>query len=153
MRCRKAQKLLSAALDGEVDERCAATASTHSAGCRRCRRYADDLLAGAQALDLLTVPDPRPGFPFRLIARLPASRPETPPPRAWREALRPAPAAAAVLALACGVAMAFSLEVGPGPDVPEPPEPVETLYAESFDALPGESAAAKYLALLQDAGR
>ena len=49
--------------------------------------------------------------------------------------------------------MALSLELGPRPDLPEPTEPLETLYADSFDALPGESAAARYLALLQDAGR
>ncbi|MFQ5805436.1 MAG: hypothetical protein ACE5I3_03185 [Phycisphaerae bacterium] len=96
------------------------------------------------------MPEPRPGFTARVMAGLPEGRTK----RVWLkdslEALRPGPAVAAALALSGGVILALSMNGGQGAQVSNRMEPAEALYAESFDALPSDSAAARYLALLEE---
>ena len=151
MRCRNAQKLLSASFDGELDRRRDRAVNEHVIACPRCQRFASDLPEYERDLNLLTAPQRLPGFTDRLLARLPEAPTWRTQVRDWLVSLRPLPAAAAVVAFACGAAMALSLSGERGAPIADHSEPADALYAESFEALPGQSAAARYLALLQEA--
>ena len=149
MRCRKARKLLSARFDGELDEPRELGVKEHLAVCPCCERFAGDLPRCAKALDLMTAPAPRAGFTARLIADLPNDRTKCVRLRDRLEALRLGPAAAAAVALFCGIVLALSMNGQQAAEVAGRMERAEAIYGESFDAVPGNSAAARYLALLQ----
>ncbi|MFH0983471.1 MAG: zf-HC2 domain-containing protein [Planctomycetota bacterium] len=151
MRCHKARKWLSASFDGELDVAREQAVKAHVNRCSACRQFAADLPGGARDLELLTVPEPRAGFTGRCLARL--LEPGTPRTwsRAWFEILRPVQVAAAVVALSCGAFLALSMNGASSSPVSTGEEPAERLYAECFDAAPGDSAGARYLALLQEA--
>jgi len=151
MRCHKAQKLLSARFDGEVDGAGERAAEAHLSRCPACQRFSADLPVCSQALDAVFAPEPRPGFTERVMARLSETSPKYPRLREWFEALRPAQAAAAAVALVCGVFLA-TLMNGDRPPRSAQKDPGQTLYAESFDALPSDSAGARYLVLLEETG-
>ena len=149
MRCRKAQKLLSLKLDGQLDEPRARALEAHTARCFPCQRFATELASSTRALDSLGAPEPRPGFTDRLLTRLPQRRPARGRLRHWWEALRPAPLAGAAAALSCGIAAALFMNGGHVITDRPDERPEEALLADWFDALPADSPAAKYLALLQ----
>ncbi len=151
MRCRKARRLISARFDAELDQARQRAVGKHLAGCHGCRRFAGDLPRCTQALDLMTVPEPREGFTARVMLHLPQRPTKRVGLRQWSDALLPGTAAAAALALSCGVVLALWMNGGGSPQVSDRNGPAEALYAESFDALPGDSAGARYLALLQEA--
>ena len=151
MRCPKAQELLSARFDGEVDGAGDCAVEAHLSRCPACQRFAANLPVCSQALDAVFAPEPRPGFAERLMARLPEAPAKYPRLREWFDALRPVPAAAAAVALVCGVFLATSMN-GEQPQRSAQKDPGQTLYAESFDALPSDSTGARCLVLLQEAG-
>jgi anti-sigma factor RsiW len=151
MRCRKAQKLLSASFDGRLDTARQSAVDAHLSGCPTCPRFAKNLPRCSHVLNLLEFPGPRPGFTDRLMARLPERRTRRVCLREWFDSLRPAPAAAGAIALVCGVFLAISMN-GEQPRRSAQKDPGQTLYAESFDALPSDSAGARYLVLLQETG-
>lgn len=103
MRCRKAQKLISVGLDGELDEARARALKRHLAECQQCRAFASDVKDDEQALAQLTAPEPRPGFTARLLVRMPESRPSYVRLREWVGFLRPAPLGVGTAAFCLGI--------------------------------------------------
>ena len=67
MKCRKAQKLLSAKFDGELDTNRSADLAEHLAGCESCRQFSDRLVSSGEALALLTVSEPSTDFTDRVL--------------------------------------------------------------------------------------
>jgi len=151
MRCSKAQKLLSARFDQEVEGTGDRALEAHLNRCSACQRFAANLPVCSQALDAVFAPEPRLGFAERVMARLPETPAKYPRLREWFDALRPAPALAAGVALACGIFLATSMN-GEQPQRVAKEDPGQTLYAESFAALPSDSTGARCLVLLQEAG-
>jgi len=150
MRCSKVQKLLSADLDGELNEKRRRSVQAHVAGCARCQRFADGLPGCEQVLDMLAVPEPRPGFTGRLMARLPQTRTRGAWLRDWLETLRPAPVAVGAIGLFFGVLLAGLMNGDQASERSTQEDRSQTLYADCFDAFPGDSTGARYLALLQE---
>lgn len=150
MRCRKAQKWLSARFDGEFDQARIRPVTEHVAGCAFCQRFAGNLPRCSQAMNLTTLREPSPGFTAAVMARLPEGQARPFRFTNWLEALRPAPAAAAALALCCGVLLALSMNGEQRSAAGDAREPVDALYAESFDALSADSVAARYLAMIEE---
>ena len=103
MRCNRAQKLISAHLDGELKEDQVQAVKAHLAACESCRAFAADLSRVAERLDALAAPEPRWGFAERTLARLP----DQPSPLAawkrWLDWLRPAPVGVGLAAFSFGV--------------------------------------------------
>lgn len=150
MRCRKAQRLLSAGFDGELDDVRGRAVKEHLAGCPGCQRFAGVPGRCSHALDLMTVAEPGPGFTAGVLARLPESGAKPAWLRDRLEGLRAGRAAAAVVGLSCGVALALSMNGDQGSRVSDGEEPAAALYTESFNALDGDSAEGRYLALLEE---
>ena len=103
MRCNRAKKLISARLDGELDDRGIEVVERHLASCEACRAFAANLSRIDEGLDLLAAPDPRWGFAGRTLARLPEQRSRSSRWRGWLEYLRPAPVGVGVAAFSFGV--------------------------------------------------
>ena len=150
MRCRKAQKWLSARFDGELDPARIRPVTDHVAGCAFCERFVGNLPHCSAAMDLTTLREPLAGFTAAAMARLPEGQARRFWFTNWLEALRPAPATAAGVALCCGVLLALSMNGGQRSGAGDGAEPVDALYAESFDALSGDSVAARYLAMIEE---
>ena len=152
MKCSKAQKLISASLDGELDEARERAAKAHLAKCRACQCFAADLPRCAAALDWLTIPDVRPGFTARMMARIPESKAGRIWWREWLDVLQPVPAGLGTLALCCGVVMAILMNGETGPTDSERAKPGQSLYAGCFDPLPEDSVGERYVALVRNVG-
>jgi len=148
MRCRKVQKLISIALDGELDEARRRAVDRHVGRCPDCRRFLGQLTALAEHFDLPALPEPRPGFVQRTLARLPEEAAPAWRLARWREFLQPAPAALAAASLLLGVTLAMTMN-GTAPRAESTDETV-ALVAEIFDATPSDSVGDRYLQLLQD---
>lgn len=153
MKCRKAQRLLSARFDGELDTKRSADLGQHLAGCHRCRLFSDRLLSSGQALELLTVSEPSADFATRVLTRLPEAEPGTTGVTSWIHAIRPARAAAAVVGLFSGAFLALSMNGDTPPQVDDRQRPADAVLVQSFESIPGDSAEARYLALLQKGGK
>ena len=152
MRCSKAQKLISASIDGELDEARERAAKAHLGKCRACQCFASDLPRCAAALDRLRVPDVRPGFTGRMMARIPESKTGRIWWRDWLDVLQPIPAGLGALALSCGVVLAILMNDQNGPTDSERVQPGQSLYAGCFDPLPDDSVGARYVALVREGG-
>jgi len=152
MRCSKAQKLISASLDGELDEARERAARAHLAECRTCQCFAADLPRCTAALNRMTVPDVRPGFTGRMMARIPENKTVRGRWRDWLDALQPVPAGLGALALCCGVLLASLMNGQNRPTDSEPLTPGQSLYAGCFDPLPDDSVGARYVALVRQGG-
>jgi len=150
MKCRKAQRLLSARFDGEIDEARKRAVEAHLSGCPACQRFAENLARCSYVLNEAKFAGPKPGFTDRLMSRLPQSPAKRMCFRAWFMSMDPAHATAAALALACGVGMAIWINGQQSPVVPNREDPATIVYEESFAALPGESTGARYLALVEE---
>ncbi|MFO7903906.1 MAG: zf-HC2 domain-containing protein [Pirellulaceae bacterium] len=149
MKCSKAQRLISASLDGELDEARERAMKAHLSECFTCQSFAADLPRCAAALDRLTAPDVRPGFTARMVARIPESNRVRMWWRDWFDALQPIPVALGALALCFGVLLAILMNGQDDPTDSEPVTPGQSVYAECFDPLPDESVGARYVALVE----
>jgi len=152
MRCCKAQKLISASLDGELDKEREQAAKAHLAKCRACQCFAADLPRCAAALDRLAVPEVRPGFTGRMMARIPESKTGRIWWRDWFGVMQPLPAGLGALALCCGVVLAILMNGQNGPTDSVRLTQGQSLYAGCFDPLPENSMGARYVALVREGG-
>jgi len=109
LRCRKVRRLISARLDGELDERRWTAATRHLARCRGCRAFADEAARLADALNLVQAPEARWGFAGRVLAQLPDEQPAPSSIQRLVELLRPAPVGVGTAAFCLGVGAAFLL--------------------------------------------
>ncbi len=153
MNCRKAQKLLSTRFDGEPDTKRTADLVKHLAGCEPCRQFSDSLASNEQALALLTVSEPGADFTDRVLTRLSKAEPRTTGVTSWIHAIRPARAAAAVVGLCSGAVLALSMNGDTPPKLDDRAEPADAVIVQSFEAIPGDSAEARYLVLLQEGSK
>lgn len=153
MKCRKAQKLLSAKFDGEPDTKRSADLAQHLVGCEPCRRFSDRLIRSEPALALLTVSEPSADFTDRVLNRISKAEPQATGVTSWIHAIRPARAAAAVVGLCSGAVLGLSMN-GDAPAQPDDQaQPADTILVRSFEFIPSDSAEARYLALLQEGGK
>lgn len=148
MRCTTAQKLISQRSDGELASHAHADLTTHLDRCPACRAFAAEVAGLHAALAAWPAAEPRPDFAERFACRL-AETPQRPSVVwSWGELLRPARVAAAGAALAAGVALAILAQDAP-PALEAPPA---RTIVDTFEALPADSAAARYLAVLPAGG-
>lgn len=153
MNCRKAQKLLSTRFDGELDTKRSADLAQHLAGCEPCRQFSDRLASNEKALALVTVSEPGADFTDRVLTRLSKAEPPTTGVASWIHAIRPARAAAAVVGLCSGAVLALSMNGDTPPQLDDRPDPADAVLVQSFEAIPGDSAEARYLVLLQEGSK
>ncbi|MEW6741375.1 MAG: zf-HC2 domain-containing protein [Planctomycetota bacterium] len=153
MNCGRAQRWLSASVDGELRDARKRLLEAHLASCSACRRVLAELQVSEHTLDAWVLPSPRAGFTGRFLSRLEGAPARHARRVDWLMARRFAEVAAAAAALILGVLMAISMRGAANPPSEPVPDPAARLYAESFDALPDDSVAARYLALLQETER
>jgi hypothetical protein len=107
----------------------------------------------SHTLAVVAVGEPIPGFTQRLMARLPERQWSGPFSRERLRAFRPAEVAAGGLGLAAGVIMAVLMNGEQVAATARAADLTQRMYAESFDPLPGGSAAANYVAMVTEGGR
>ena len=153
MRCGKAQKLISARLDGKLDAARDEAVGKHVAACARCRAFAADLAMIPEELDSLSVPEPRWGFTGRLMARLPERQSDYGFARSWLDFLRPAPMGLGAAAFCLGVVLVVL--AGGGLSVPSAgvESGVAVLAADYFDTLSEDAVEERLLDLLPETER
>lgn len=103
MKCGKAQRLISARIDGELAEASAGTLREHLEGCPDCRVLSEGFTGLAISLDVAGPPEPRFGFTDRLMRRIDAEARPAPVPRRRLGWLRPAQIGLGVFAFGFGV--------------------------------------------------
>lgn len=150
MRCGKAQKLISAHRDGELDDARIEALQRHLSACEACKAFAGDLARVAEGLDSLTAPEPRWGFTDRLMSRLSGQQRVESSSSGWLGLLRPAPVGVAVAAFSLGAALTVLVNgelpaAGAGGR-----EEVESLAGDYFDTLAEVSVERQLLALLPE---
>ena len=101
MRCGRAQRWISAQLDGELDAKRIRRVQAHLVSCEPCRAFETDLSGLGATLDAASVAEPRWGYLDRVAARIADVDPEAALPRI----LRPAPVGVSVAAFCAGVAL------------------------------------------------
>ncbi len=153
MRCRKAQRFVSLDFDGQLDESRRSALRTHLRKCPDCKRFAEQLGGMSHTLAVVAAGEPIPGFTQRLMARLPERQSSGPLSRERLRAFRPAEVAAGGLGLAAGVIMAVLMNGEQVAATARAADLTQRMYVESFDPLPGGSAAANYVAMVTEGGR
>ncbi len=151
MRCRKAQKLISARLDGELRATLNGLLEGHLAGCPDCRAFLADVAGFTADLDGLAAPEPQWGFSDRILARFPREGVEVGVSRTWLESLRPAPVGLGAVAFSFGVlltVMVGGLSSSTEPSADSNSGTAASAYAE---VLSESSFDEQLLALLSDA--
>ncbi len=103
MKCGKAKRLISAAMDGELPEASAGTLRAHLEGCPDCRVLSEGFTGLAISLDVAGSPEPRFGFTDRLMRRIDAETLAAPVPRRRIGWLRLARVGLGVFAFGFGV--------------------------------------------------
>jgi anti-sigma factor RsiW len=135
MRCRKTQKLLSG---DELTEAQRRAADDHLDRCPDCRRFKAQVdLLSSRLVPLMPVPEPRPGFAGRVLARIPDDELQADWLAHLTELLHPAPAALAAATLGLGIFLAATMN-GAGHEVPAV-NGQTALFAEFFDVPPFDS--------------
>ncbi len=130
MRCGKAQRLISIALDGELDPERDQALRAHLTGCGECRRVATSFQQLGRALDVAHAAEPKWGFAERLAARIANS--EQPPTARFVPWLRGRlPALAAGTAAFCAGAALVILANGNPTDQPQPRTDVLAALADT----------------------
>ena len=123
---------------------------THVDACATCRQFRSDLLRNDLALDRIPASEPPSDFTARVVAALPDLEDSRDAAGVWFAAIRPARAAAAAIGLASGTLLALAMNGSSAPPHPQSVETEDAVFAQSFDAIPDDSAEARYLALLQE---
>jgi len=148
MKCRTVQKLLSMALDGELDETRLRAVMRHVEGCEACRQFRAQLEALAEGYAQLPSMEPRPGFAGRAVARVSGEGRRGGWVGQVAESLSPTPVALSAGSLALGVLLAMTMN---GTSVsPEANGGEGQVVAELFDATPLESVGGRYLSLMDE---
>ncbi len=148
MRCGKAQRLISAGLDGELAEAGVRAVKEHAAACTKCREFAADLARLSEGLDSLTVSEPRWGFADRLLARLPQPQSGHAATGGWPALLRPAPLGLAAAAFCFGVVLTLLVTGDRAADASPPQSGVEVQAGDYLAALSEDAVEERLLALL-----
>ena len=148
MNCRRVRKLISTGLDGPLSPPHQKGVEDHLRQCEVCRRFRGQLESLMADLDLLTAPEPRPGFAGRTLARLPEKDHRLTFLDRLLGVFQPAPAALGTAALLLGVFLAISMN-GYAKDS-ETADPTEALFAESLALTPTDSIGERYLSLLTE---
>ena len=118
MRCKKAQRLISTALDGELDPQRNQALQTHLTACEACRRAATGFQQLGRTLDTAHAAEPRWGFAERLAARIADSeRPSTARSGSWIRGRLPA-LAAGTAAFGAGAALVILANGNPDDQLP-----------------------------------
>ncbi len=105
MRCSKAQRIISAGLDGEVSGRRSKAASEHAQTCSACAAFALDLSRLDGSVRAFDAPPPSAGFTARVMAGLPRRQSGLDMLGSWVDLLRPAPLGVGVAAFCVGAAL------------------------------------------------
>ena len=150
MRCRKAQRLISAGLDGELDAVRQRALEGHLGACGKCRAFAADLNASGEMLDGWAAPEPRWGFAGRTLAPIADLQPGQAPSRGWFDFLRPAPLGLGAAAFGFGVALAVLANGEPIPEARVPEQGLEALASDYMDPLGDDTIETSLLALLPE---
>jgi len=103
MKCGKAQRLISAAMDGELAEASAERLRVHLADCPDCRAISEGLADLTASLEVAAPPEPHFGFSDRLMRRIDAEARPAPLRRRRIGWLRLAPVGLGVFAFCFGV--------------------------------------------------
>jgi anti-sigma factor RsiW len=149
MRCRKTQKLLSG---DELTEAQWRAVDNHLERCPDCRRLKAQVdLLSSRLVGLMPVPEPRPGFAGRALARIPDDEPQADWLPRLVEFLHPAPAALAAATAALGIFLAATMN-GAGREAPAV-NGHTALFAEFFDVPPFDSPDGGALAAPQEVER
>jgi anti-sigma factor RsiW len=153
MRCRKAKKLISAYLDGELTGARLEAVRAHLGRCPDCEAFAADLARVSRQVTLFSAPEPREGFVDRLMARLPepASASDAGVSRSWWEVLRPAPIGLAATAFSLGVILTVLVNAESTTNGTNGQQDVEVLAGNYFETLSDISIDEQLLALIPDA--
>jgi anti-sigma factor RsiW len=147
MRCSKAQRLISAALDDELDKTRGAALEEHLEACRGCRDFAAELGGLGDVLDSLSAPDPRWGFSDRVLARLAHAEVAGERPVGWHQWLRPVPIAAALGAFFAGMTLVMLANGQAYPEQQQQGDPI-VLLADAWLGVETQPALADELANL-----
>jgi len=135
MNCRTIQNLLS---DGELSEAQQQAVDEHVERCLDCLQFKAQLDALAAGLvPLFSVPEPRPGFAGRTLARIPDDEPQMSWLDQLMELLQPAPTVLATASLALGIFLAIGMN-GAAHDA-QLTDAQSSLFAEFFDITPFDS--------------
>ena len=151
MRCRKAQKLISAYVDGELTGTRLQAVRSHWDQCADCRAFAADLAQLSRQVTSVSAPEPRWGFVDRLMARLPEQASDTRTSRSWLDLLRPAPIGLAATAFSLGVILTVVINTESTANGSNGQQEVEVLAGNYFETLSDISIDEQLLALLPDA--
>lgn len=103
MRCKTAQRFLSARSDGELADERREPLERHLAGCDACRAFASDLVVGATRFELFADAYDSSAFTQRVMACLPEQRPRLAGLGTLLDFLRPAPLGLSAAAFSLGV--------------------------------------------------
>jgi anti-sigma factor RsiW len=152
MRCGKAQRLISAHLDGELDGSRVPAVKQHLDTCDDCRAFAADVARFTGRLESFTAPDPRWGFTDRLMARIPEGQRSSRFSTRWLDLLRPASLGLGATAFCCGVILAvFAMANGElRANATGEEDAVSAVVGDYFDTLSETSVGEQLLALLPD---
>ena len=150
MRCRKAQRMISARLDGELDEAGDRAVREHLSGCAKCRAFASDLERCVEGLDLFEVPEHRWGFTERVMARLPKERAGVGLLERLLGSLRPAAMGLGVAAFCLGAVLTALVSQEAQNGVAAVEQGTDALAGDYFTTLAEVSVDEQLLALLLD---
>lgn len=130
MRCGRAQRLISIALDGELDPERNRALQAHLTACGTCRRAATSFQQLGRALDTAHAAEPKWGFAERLAARIANSeQPSTARSAPWLRGRLPA-LAAGTAAFCAGAALVI-LANGDSAGQPQPRTDVLAALADT----------------------
>ncbi len=148
MRCGKAQRMASAALDGELASTRQAALRQHLDSCHACRAFATGLEMSREALGIWQAPEPQWGAADRVMRRLAAG-----PGRGARSRLgwlRPAPLGLGAAAFCFGVALAVLGSNGAAATEPTSEQAFDTLAGEYVSVVSEDTVETSLLALLPE---
>ena len=142
--------MISARLDGELNDARLQALGRHLATCEDCSAFAADVAQLGERLDPFTAPEPRWGFTDRLTARLPSRQPVSGFARTWLDLLRPAPVGLGAAAFSFGVILTVLVSGESRSNGVIAQQDIEVLAGDYFDTLSEISVDQQLLALLPE---